>query len=442
MSLRKLTARFVETVQPDGKRLEVRDAIVRGLELRVSPVGAKVWAFRYRRQSDGAKRTVTLGALTEYSLDDARRWAGDLRSAVARGADPAGERDARKVAETFAEVAAEWLERHGKPNKSPRALQDDRSMLARHILPEIGTMKACEITKRDVIRLLDTVAAKADARPRRDGTARKLTHRPNRVFELVRAIFRWAIGRDLLKLDPTAGVKPPIKREEPRERALSPDEIRTLWAALARAPVSRPAKRQAGDVPMTRATALMLKLALVTAQRIGEVAGMAHAELDLNDTAPVWTVPRERSKNCEPNRVPLSPLAIRLIGEARELAGDAPWLFPNPRRTGPVDPHAPTKALERARPAIGIGDFRVHDLRRTAATGMAEAGINPHTISLVLNHVSATRGTITGRVYNRYTYDREKREALGAWGARLERTLEGAEGRNVVALARPLMQRL
>ena len=87
--------------------------------------------------------------------------------------------------------------------------------------------------------------------------------------------------------------------------------------------------------------------------------------------------------------------------------------------TGPISPHAASKALVRARAAIGIEDFRIHDLRRSAATHMAELGISPHTISLVLNHVSARRGTITGKVYVQYSYDKEKRVALGAWGKRL-----------------------
>ncbi|NJR31439.1 site-specific integrase [bacterium] len=157
--------------------------------------------------------------------------------------------------------------------------------------------------------------------------------------------------------------------------------------------------------------------------------------LDLNDTAPMWVVPGERSKNGEPNRVPLSPLAVRIIAEARALAGESAWLFPSPKGGRPMEAHAATKAMDRARPAIGIADIRVHDLRRTAATRMAELGVSPHTVSLVLNHVSVRRGTITGKVYDRYSYDREKREALGAWGARLERIIAGNDGLNVVSFA-------
>ena len=85
--------------------------------------------------------------------------------------------------------------------------------------------------------------------------------------------------------------------------------------------------------------------------------------------------------------------------------------------------HSATRALERSRKAIGIAHFRVHDLRRTAATGMAELGISPHTIGLVLNHVTVRRGTVTSGVYIHYAYDKEKREALEAWGRRLEEIL-------------------
>jgi integrase len=86
--------------------------------------------------------------------------------------------------------------------------------------------------------------------------------------------------------------------------------------------------------------------------------------------------------------------------------------------------HAATKALGRARPAIGLEDSRIHDLRRTAATRMAELGMSPHTISLILNHASARKGSVTSKVYVQYSYDKEKREALAAWGRLLERLVD------------------
>jgi integrase len=454
VAARNLTTRFVESIKTDRQQIEIPDEKVRGLSLRVTAKGTKSWAFRYTRKSDGRLRRVTLGQFPAMGLENARTRAKEETTAVAHGADPAGAVAARREAETFAEVSEDWLERHAVPNKRRRAVADDRSMLARHILPEIGSMKAIEITKKDVLRMLDAVAAKPDARLGESGqrkASRKLTHRPNRVFELTRAIFRWAVGRDILAVDPTFGLKPPIKEEKERERDLSPAEIKQLWTALERAPATRRYGKDVergrkivaeGDIPFTRPTALAMMLSLVTAQRIGEVAGIARSELELSDTAPVWTIPAERSKNRKSSRVPLSPLAIQLIREAMQLGGESDWLSPATKRAGlvdpkaptkPINPHAPTKALERARTAIGLEDFRIHDLRRTAATRMAEMGISPHTISLVLNHVSARKGTITGK-YVQYNYDREKREALEAWGARLERIVAGKDGANIVML--------
>lgn len=412
----------------DQRIIEVRDTDVHGLEIRVTTSGVKTWRLHYTRRSDGRRRALKLGRYPNMSLKNARARAKALQSGiedVEAREDPAASLQARRTAHTFRELAEEWIERHAIPNRCARAIADDRSMLDLHVLPEIGSMKIGEVSKRDVIRLFDRVAAKADARIKkvRGSTMvpRKLTHRPNRVFELVRAIFRWAISRDMIVVNPTAGLQRPIKKEKPRERELSPDEIRILWLALQRAPSSRERwKRQPNDFPMRRGTALTMMFALVTAQRIGEVSGIALTELDLNPAAPAWKIPGARTKNGEAHRVPLSGLALRLIGEARALAGDSMWLFPNPSKDGPVHPHAATRALERARPIIGLSDFRVHDLRRTAATRMEELGTPPHVISYVLNHVSVSKSTITKKVYSRYTYEREKRESLDAWSARLE----------------------
>ncbi len=428
---KRLTARFVETVTVDAiaGRAAFPDAAVDGLELRVSASGKKTWALRYVRKSDNARRRVTLGRFPDVSLEKARLSAAKLRIEIAEGEDPAGGVAARKVALTFAELTDEWIERHAIPNKSPRAVNDNRSMFKRDILPVIGAMKAVEVTKRDVIKILDTVATRSDLRASVKPSERRLTTRPNRVYELIRAICRWAVGRDILQYDPTWGMKAPVKRNRPRDRALSPAEIAAFWAALDRTPVARrhvPAglARTAKlltevDVPMTRATALAMKLALITGQRIGEVTGIAESELATDAAMPVWVIPRGRTKNSEPNRVPLSPIALRVITEARALAAGSPWLFPGPTDEA-MQAHSATRAMERSRKAIGIEHFRVHDLRRTAATGMAEQGISPHTIGLVLNHITVRRGTVTSGVYIHYAYDKEKREALEVWGRRLE----------------------
>lgn len=205
MPMELLTDRRVETAKPaEGEsRLELRDTKMRGLELRVGKKeGSKSWALLYTRQSDGRLRRVAIGPYPQIGLAEARRRAMALKVEIEVGEDPAAGVQARKGAPTFQELSDEWIRLHG-PNKSPRALADNVSMLKRHVLPVIGAKKAHDVTKRDVLHLLDLVALKPDARLGKKKQAklktmdvpileeaRKLSHRPARVYELVRSIFR------------------------------------------------------------------------------------------------------------------------------------------------------------------------------------------------------------------------------------------------------------
>ena len=167
MPLELLTDRRVENAKPspDQERLELRDTKIRGLELRVGQKeGSKTWALLYTRQSDGKVRRATIGPYPEIGLAEARRRALGLKVQVEAGTDPADGIKQQKDAPTFQELSDEWIEVHGKPNKSPRSLADNLSMLNRHVLPVIGAKKAQAVTKRDVLRLLDLVALKPDAR--------------------------------------------------------------------------------------------------------------------------------------------------------------------------------------------------------------------------------------------------------------------------------------
>jgi integrase len=427
MPQRRFTARFVESVKTNRAQEEHRDTHEQGLELRVTRAGAKTWAFRYRRNSDRRKRVITLGRFPDFDLDEARRWAQDIRREVSRGGDPASGVQQRKAAPTFRELAAEWQSNHAELNRSGKVRGDDSSILKLYVLPVIGDMKVHDIGRREISAMLAEVRKAIDRRKghtKKDKAPRRLTHRANAVFALVRSIMRWALGQGIIANDPTYGMKKPIKKEAVRDRELSPAEIATFW-------------RNVDQLPTTPALRIAMKLSLVTAQRIGEVCGIAKSELVLDGPAPVWMLPRERAKNNEGHRVPLSPMAVSLIREAlvlrkrKEEEPESPWLFPARAKRdasdGPIEGHAATVALFRGRHNLGMAHFRIHDLRRTAATRMAEMGINPYTISLVLNHVSASKSTITGKVYVQYSFDREKREALDAWSERLERIIAGKE---------------
>ncbi len=151
-------------------------------------------------------------------------------------------------------------------------------------------------------------------------------------------------------------MKPPIKKEKPRERALSPEEIRTLWEVLSTAPekqrygkgIARGEKvLSKDDLSMTRATALTLLLSLATGQRIGEVAGIAKAEVDLNDTAPIWVVPVSARRTASLTECRSLVWLCHSLRKPRS-SQKSEWLFPSARGEGPIDPHGPNS---RARPS-------------------------------------------------------------------------------------------
>jgi integrase len=161
---------------------------------------------------------------------------------------------------------------------------------------------------------------------------------------------------------------------------------------------------------------LALKLQLVAGQRKGEVIGAEWDEFDFEGQ--VWTIPAEKAKNGMLHRVPLSPLALTVLEEIKAANGNRQtiWLFPSPRREGPITGPAVDHAMRGHRDALGTGGATPHDLRRTAASHMTSIGISRLVVSKILNH--AEPGVTS--VYDRHSYDREKRAALDTWSARLE----------------------
>jgi integrase len=242
-------------------------------------------------------------------------------------------------------------------------------------------------------------------------------------------MLRWAKARGDLDENLVDGMKKPTETTA-RDRVLDAGEIATFWNALP-------------DADMREITRRILRLCLVTGQRVGEVSGMTRDEIDFEHA--VWTIPSERSKNKTEHVVPLSDMAIDIIrGQQAESAALAKrkgravsnWIFPGPGAHGPITGHAVAKAVKREETEegtiFGLPPFTPHDLRRTMATHMEELGISPFIIGHVLNHVSVTKASVTSRVYARYDYGREKREALELWAGRLEGIVAGTD--NVVAI--------
>ena len=171
---------------------------------------------------------------------------------------------------------------------------------------------------------------------------------------------------------------------------------------------------------MSWQTAQVLRLCLVTAQRLGEVAGARKSELFLKEAE--WRLPGHRVKNGSAHNVPLSPLAIDLFAEAMDRSPDEEIVFRSSITKRAITADAVSKAVNRSLEVFELEDLTPHDLRRTAAIGMAKLGIPRLVVDKCLNHVSADRSTIAG-VYDRYAYDSEKRHALEAWSRLLMDTI-------------------
>ncbi len=400
----QFTDRTIAALKPKAERYEVWENGRTGLGVRVSPKGRKSWVFMYR--FSGKARRMGLGVYPAVSLASTNVKHARAKELLEKGTDPGAQQVERKraelAAETVADLIEEYLEKWARPRK--RSAHEDERILRKDVLPVWGKRKAKEIRRRDVINLLDEIVE------------RGAPIQANRTLGVVRKMFNFAISRDIVDATPVAMVKAPSK-ENQRDRVLSADEIRTLWKGLDKA-------------PMGEGTKLVLKLELTTAQRKGEVVGATISEFDLEES--VWTIPAERSKNGQAHRVPLSALALGLIQNARDLAGDSPWLFPSPGGNGPITPDSINRALYRSMPEIDVENMTPHDLRRTAASFMTSLRISRLTVGKILNHVE----TGVTAVYDRHSYDAEKRHALEAWAAHLEGILSGKPATdNVVSLA-------
>jgi integrase len=409
---------------PD-KRRELADGKVTGLYFVAQPSGARSWAVRYRAAGKPAK--LTLGPYPAIGLADARRRAREELGKVAGGDDPAAaKRTAREAAKAAATAesdrvstaAAEFVKRSVTKRTSNKRISDswaaERDRLLRvEVLPKLGDKRIGDVTKADILRLLEGMVGRGSA------------VNANRLLAVLRRMFNWCISRGLVDKSPCEKLTPPAP-ETSRDRVLSADELRLAWAAFDR--VGWPFGRVA-------------QLLLLTGARLNEIASGRWSEVDV--TAKTWTIAKERAKNGVEHVIPLSDLAITIlkslprIGERKDgfvftTTGKTPvsgWS----RAKGTID----RAVLEgRGDDAEALPSWVFHDLRRTAASGMAGIGIPPHVVEAVLNHKS---GTIKGvaAVYNRHSYATEKRAALDAWARKLDAILNDAGASNVVELATP-----
>lgn len=384
----KLTARGIESLNclEGQNRTEWFDIGLPGFHVRVTSKGARSYGVLYRHH--GRRRRLTLGATSKLPLADARTLAKESLRLSEAGIHPVATKKEARTAETVGELVEQYLERWAKPNK--KTWREDERIINNKLIPVLGRVTAKDVTRAEVRSLLDRIAAGS-----LPGQRKAAPIEANRTLALLRKIFNWGVEQDLVPSNPVLGVKR-VARERQRDRVLNADEIRLLWAQL----------------ELERANiAAIFKLLLLTAQRKSEVLSMRWLDLHRE----LWTISAERSKNGLPHRVPLSIQARSILDDVQTRNE---WLFPSSSATGHIK--SIQKAVERIRERCGL-IFRVHDLRRTAASHLASVGVQRLTISKILNHVE--KGVT--RVYDRHSYDHEKQRALQLWGSRVEELLAG-----------------
>jgi integrase len=320
----------------------------------------------------------------------ARKEAKRLLGLVANGKDPADEKAKARLqaADTLRAIADQYL-RNAKQRLKPRTYSEIKRYLRVSWKP-LYPISVFQIKRRQVsARIADIAAGHGAVSAARARTA-------------LSSMFNWAIREGLdIAASPVLGTNRPVQPGS-RERVLSETELSAIWLA-------------SGDDDYGR----IVRLLLLTAQRRDEVGSMQWSEIDLSSG--LWTLPGARTKNRRAHKLPLVPAALALLPHRRD---GRDFLFGNgPRRTG--DPHSgfsgwsKSKAALDARIAEALGEpiphWTIHDLRRSAATVMADRlGVLPHIVEAILNHVSGHRAGVAG-VYNRARYATEMHEALQRW---------------------------
>jgi integrase len=466
---RLLTVAAIHRLKPDpAGRREVPDIRARGLHLAIEPSGTMSWGFRFRRPN-GRSAIMRLGRVDlskqesaeaprlgdPLSLAAARALCADLERQRLRGRDPAAEHQlakrqarvlyAEKTANTFAAAAHQFCTEYTAPKKGrkPKGWRETARYLGLKYPPDGGDPTTIqhglaerwhdkpisEITGNDIRNLVDEAerygipGMEKRTQGRSDARARKMR-------DALGSFFGWLLQHRRIVADPALGMWRPAS-PAPRHRVLNSkpdvrraDELRWFWSAT-----------DAVSEPVGAA----LRLLLLTGCRLNEIAHMRWSEL--NDDTSVLHLPPERVKNGRAFDVPLPPMAREIIRGVRRIES-SDYVFTTNGRTPTSSWSRIKRALDDAMRAeakkehgtdVTIEAFVFHDLRRTAASGMASIGVRTEVIERALNHMSGSFRGVAG-IYQRDPLTDDVRAALVKWSEHIERIISGETGGKVVAI--------
>jgi integrase len=399
MPKRKLTFPFIDNYEAPDKRKEIYDKVVDGMALRVTPTGHKSFVYRYR--FGNKVRRYTIGSFPEFSLADARDKARELHRKINDGIDPIEERKAKKQEsdhETVSDLAEVFIARH-LPTLRKRTRDEYERLLDVEILDDLGDIPVEKLTRRQIINLLDEIAVE-----------RGKEVLSNRVRSVLSSMYSYGVDRAIVDTNPVLAVPKRKKAETRRERIYDKDEIEVLWEAF-----------EDQDEPVQS----VFKMLLLCAQRSSETRRMKWEHLTDNG---VWVIPASETKAKRTQHLPLSEMALEVIDNLKILTGSTDYVFAS--QSGRVE-NQPVewlqKAVKRVRKKSKVKDFRIHDLRRTAASYMAKLGVDRTVLGKVLNHKGLAGDDQVTAIYDRHDYMDEKRQALNRWSHYLQKILSDEE---------------
>lgn len=403
MAEHKLTLSAVQALKPGVVKWDKGTSGVRGFGVRRQRRDPHFFV-KYRLH--GKQRIYTIGRLggttrkllLPCTVENARKEAEWARAEIAAGRDPLDHMNATTGGDTAGAVVADYIKRAVK-TKGLRSEGAVEAMFENHVLPRWRTRTIKSIARQDVVKLLDEMVD--EGKP----------IAAVKVRNHLSGLFKWLVGRGVLDASPVVMVPKPAV-EGKRDRVLSDPEIATAWRAFA-----------AEAYPFGD----FMQMALALGQRRNEIAAMRFADID--EKAAVWTIPAEAYKSGRAHVVPLSPLALTILKRRKKEDRVGPYVFSTTGQTaisgfskakrhidGAIAAEiAKLKAQGRDASKLFAEPWTLHDLRRTAATGMASLGASRFVVGRVLGHADAG---VTG-TYDRWEYLNEKRAALDAWGARL-----------------------
>lgn len=424
------TARITKTAV-DGLTAEsfLWDDKLAGFGVRVTAAGAKSYIYQYRLGGrEAPKKRMTIGRHgSPWTPDTARKQAERLAHMVGQGIDPAlaaKERRRESVTLAFGKYAEGFIDDYLK-EQWPGGWDLAAGILRRDAIPFFGSTPLKSITRGRISEFLDSLADRPAVR--------------RNAFAVLRRMYRWAVNRGDVEHSPLAMMDAPPSPAS-RERVLSDGELRQVWEA-------------AGTLGYPFEG--MFRLLIATGQRREEVSGLPWSELDRKTAT--WTLPAARAKNNQTHLVPLSPLAIETIDtiamalnppdDGKELEWPSKGFVLTTTGETAVSGYSKAKlrldkaiakaeaaaALKADRDPVPVEGWRVHDLRRTVATGLQRLGVRFEVTEAVLNHVSGAKSGVAG-VYQRHNWKAEKRTALDAWGRHVTGLLVPVDTGNVVSL--------